>query len=336
MKTRILKVHLGQALLAETKKPRSKSELAARIGVSPQTLAAMMKDDWQYITRDAIERTADYLQLEVTEVFEFVPVEFWNQILATAQCTFLRGAQDEKGNEQDVKMQRADAGATNEVTNFLREHVSEFTYADHSRDMEELLHRARSENCIVIGSPKSNAATEILLSRFFGAEPFNPSDANRRRIPFGFCWPDTTKIVEQSSLTCSAFARKRTKNQPGIAVKKGIHVPADHMELEPFIKWETSRGRDCGLVFVANRPFGTDRDVKLIVLAGFSGVGTVGAAKALIEDFRYLEPEPDEKYVYGVVQCWYGKAANSNNRWFKNFRWRVRIGGGGPLKAVNR
>lgn len=304
--------------------------------MSSQKLTAMMNDDWRYITRNAIERTADYLQMEASAVFEFVPVEFWSQILAAGKCTFLRGTQDEKGNEQDVKIQRADVTATNLVADFLHEHDLEFTYADHSRETDELLDRARSENCIVIGSPKSNAATEILLSRFFDAEPFNPSDDNRRRIPFGFCWPDLNKLVNQSSLTCSTLARKRTKNLPGIAVKKDIHVPADYMDPETFRKSEIRKGKDCGLVFVANRPFGTDRDVKLIVLAGFSGIGTIGAAKALIDDFRYLEPQPGEEYVYGVFQCRYSKAANSNVRTFKRNDWIIRVGGNWPIKVKVR
>lgn len=332
MITRILKVRLGQALLAETKK-QSKSELAAKIGVSPQTLTAMINDDWRWITRDAIERTADYLQLSATDVFEFVPVEFWRQIQESNQCTFLRGAQDERGNERGVTIQGADDEATDKVKGFLRAYMPAFTLADHRRDTEELLRRARSENCIVIGSPKSNAASEILLSLFFDAEPFNPSDDNRRKIPFGFCWPPVSKIVDQSSLTCSTPTRRRIKDRAGIAVKGGVHVEVDYKDPAAFRAWDTNGGKDSGLVFVANRPFGTDKDVKLIVLAGFSGLGTVGAAMALIEDFRYLEPNPNEKCVYGVIRCSYSKAANSNIRSFKNFQWRIRVGGGWPIKV---
>jgi hypothetical protein len=296
----------------------------------------MINGDWEFIAREAVERTADYLQLELTEVFEFVPVDFWSRILKTG-CIFLRGAQDEEGTGQDVDVPGSDGDATNVVTTFLREqHISGFRFADPGRGIDELVNRARSENCIVIGSPKSNAATEILLSRYFDAEPFDPSEVNRRKIPFGFCWPDSTKIVKQSSLTCSAFARKKVKERAGIVVRAGggIHVPADYRAPEEFRAWATSKGeegKDCGLIFVANKPFGTDLDVKLIVLAGFSGIGTLGAARALVKDFRYLEPQPKEKYVYGVVQCWYTKPANSDKRTFKSFDWRVRINGGWPI-----
>ncbi len=166
--------------------------------------------------------------------------------------------------------------------------------------------------------------------------PSTPQTSNRRKIPFGFCWPDRSELVNQSSLTCSALARKRTKDLPGIAVKKDIHVPADYMDPETFRKSEIRKGKDCGLVFVTNRPFGTDKDVKLILLAGFSGLGTIGAAKALIDDFRYLEPQRGEEYVYGVIQCRYRKAANSNVRAFKRNDWIVRVGGSWPIKVKVR
>jgi hypothetical protein len=333
VKTRILKVHLGRALQDKINKGAKRSELSATIGVSPQTLSAMLNDDWQWIARDSIERAADYLQLEAHEVFEFAPVEFWRPIQETGQCTFLRGEQEGESNERNLTIPTYDAEATNVITELLKEHMSKFTYFDHRRNQDDLIDTARSQNCIVIGSPKSNVATEILLSRFFNAEPFNPSAHNRYKIPFGFCWPDAAKIVEQSSLTCSSLARKRTNNTSGIAVKDGPFVEAHYKKPEDFWAWSTIKGKDCGLVFVANKPFGTEQDVKLIVLAGFSGIGTVGAAKALVEDFRYLEPNPGEGFVYGVVDCWYTKAAKNLYRSFKKFRWRARVNGSSPIST---
>jgi hypothetical protein len=105
------------------------------------------------------------------------------------------------------------------------------------------------------------------------------------------------------------------------------------MSPQAFLEWSTKKGKDCGLVFVANSPFGTKEKVKLIVLAGSSGIGTLGAAKALIEDFRYLEPFQSDDCVYGVVQCWYTKTANSATRTFKDFRWRFRKGGRWPIRV---
>jgi DNA-binding Xre family transcriptional regulator len=324
VKTRILKVNL-KAHLRKTK--LSDSALAQQIGIAPQTLAKMLTDQWDYVSRDAIERTADYLDLEVWQVFEFVPVNFWKPIEDRKQCTFLRGSQDPDATEDEFTIPGPDVDATNVVFPSVRRFVANARYIDHERDVAELIDRAMHENCIVIGSPKSNAATEILLSRFFDAQPFDSNQDNRLKIPFGFCWPEVGSLEKESSLTCSGIARKRTKLRPGIAVQGGPFVEADYLAADDFKRWNPEKpARDCGLVFVANNPFGTTLDVKLIVLAGFSGIGTLGAAKALIEDFRYLEPTPKKNFVFGVVQVWYTKDRNDETRTYKRFRWKYRTG----------
>lgn len=336
MKTRILKTKLAAAL----KKRLStgpKSELADKIGVSPQKLNAMMNDEWAYITRDALERTADFLELDVSEIFELIPVDFWQPIEQAEGCILLRGSQEELTEDQEFQIPRWDDEATQVIKSFMRKFlrdVREPPTAEYRRDEElKLMQKATGQNCIVIGSPRTNAATEILLSRFFGAEPFNSSSENRRKIPFGFCWPaNSGEIVEISSLACSDIARKEVQDRPGIATKDGIHIPADYKPTKEFLEWKTKDGLDCGLVFVANKPFEAKNNIKLIVLAGFGGIGTLAAAKALVQDFRYLEPVGEEICVYGVVEAKFRKNAHTNAREFRSFRWRLRHGGHSPIK----
>ena len=339
MKTRVLRINLAAPLRKKLVK-EAKSVLAKEIGVSTQKLNSIMNDEWEYITRDAIERAADYLQLSAAEVFEFVPVDFWRPIEQAKKCTFLRGSQGARTSEVEFRIPRYDDEATAVIKSFFRDSLQdldEAPIADHLQDESELLRRAKRENCIVIGSPKSNAASEVLLSRFFGAVPFEPSLENRRKIPFGFCWQDGSPIADRSSLTCSSEARKESGNRPGITLKGGIHVAADYHTAEEFHEWQTKNGADCGLVFVANKPFHTDHNVKLIVLAGFSGIGTLTAAQALVRDFRYLEPVGSETCVYGVVQGRYGKSPNSNARKFKeSVTWKYRKGGFAPIKSAKQ
>ena len=338
MITRILRVNMALTLKAKLREEQlSKGDLAKKLGVAPQTITAMINDDWEYITRDSIERVADYLELPASSLFEFIVTDFWKPIREKRSCTFLRGSEKAQPQSRDLQIPRYDSNATQTVENFLHEFFPGFQggiLAPHSEDENELINRTSRENCIVIGSPKSNAACEILISRFFGAEPFNASEPNRRKIPFGFCWPESTPLVQQSSLTCSRGAREETKNKPGIALK-GIHIPADYKPGHTFTQWSTSDkdkfGRDCGLVFVANGPF-ESVGTKLIVLAGLSGIGTVAAAKALIKDFRDLEPLENELCVYGVVEGRYTKAANSEVRKYRSFEWRYRSGGRCPIQ----
>jgi DNA-binding Xre family transcriptional regulator len=327
MITRVLTIKLAAPLRAQLRE-HPKSELAKKIGVSPQKLSAMIDDEWEYITRDAIERAADYLKLTATDLFEFVPAEFWKPIEQAKRCTFLRGSVGVKRTEHEFHVPRYDDEATSAIKNFLRDSlpdIDEGVIADHLEDEVELVKRAERENCIVIGSPKSNAASEILISRFFGAKPFDSSTDNRRKIPFGFCWPDNDPITSRSSLACSALARRESKGRPGIALQ-GAHITVDYRTPANFHSWQTKKGTDCGIVFVANKPFGTKKSVKLIVLAGFSGIGTLAAAKALIQDFRYLEQLGGEPYVFGIVEGRYTKIANTNVRKLRDFSWKISEG----------
>lgn len=324
MKTRILKVNLRKHL---EEKNLSQNALAAQIGISPPTLAKMLNDQWEYVSRDSIERTIDYLGLEVAQVFELVDVDFWRPIEDKKQCAFLRGSHTSALRREEITIPGSDNDATQVINRFVRSFGKDVVnYVDHERDEEKLVNYAKKHNCIVIGSPKSNAATEILVSRFFKAAPFNEQD--RPLIPFGFCWPPTSDLVKVSSLTCSDNTRKRTGGKPGIAIRGGPFVDADYRDEDAFVEWAPGQtAKDCGVVFVANRPFETRENVKLIVLAGFSGVGTIAAAHALVEDFRYCEPLSEkENYVWGVVQAWYKKAADDERREFKRFRWKFRTG----------
>jgi len=294
----------------------------------------MLNDEWDYITKDAIERTADYFKLRVTDVFAFVPVDFWRPIEADS-CVFVRGSGLGTAKRRGLVIPWYDDEANRLIKRFIRKGLGDDrvpSIADHSDDEDELRSRLANENCIVIGGPRTNRATELLLSRHFGAEPFRPLEANRRKIPFGFCWSENDPVAKSSSLTCSKSAREESKNQPGIAVKGG-HVRADFLpQEEEYRRWSTEDGRDCGLVFVSNNQREGVGTVKLIILAGFTGVGTLGAAKALIEDFRYLEPLPGDDCVFGIVEVIFSKKANTTDRQLKDVRWKFRQGGHSPLK----
>ena len=50
---------------------------AASIGIAPNTLRTLLRDDWDQISRDAIERVCDRFQCGVQELFELTPDNFW-------------------------------------------------------------------------------------------------------------------------------------------------------------------------------------------------------------------------------------------------------------------
>lgn len=334
MKKMVLRTKLAKPLNQQLQKEGSKSALAAKIGVSTQKLTAMMSDDWKYITRDSLERAADYLKLGVADIFELLEVDFWKPIVDAKDWHLFEGPQSPLTHRKEFQKTRYNDETSQTVKKFMREALRQVNepVEEHDQDEEEVMKKARTHNCIVVGSQKTNKVTEILVSRFFDAEPNEPSPENRRKIPFGFCWADDSAIVRKSTLTCSDAAREEMKQRPGIVTSEGIHVLANYQPDDKFREWETEEGLDCGLVFVANKPFGTDNDIKLIVLAGFTGVGTLAAARALVRDYRYLEPIGEETYVYGVVQAKYRKSAHDQEKQLKRFSWRYRSGGPSPIK----
>src|SRR6266851_5551272 len=148
MKTRVLKVNLATPL-RKLLRESPKATVASEIGVSTQKLNAMINDEWMYITRDAIERTADYLDLGTDQLFEFLSVDFWKPIEEEKRCTFLRGSARSGSNKSDVRIPRYDDEATNEIKAFLRNFLGDIddpVIADHHENHEELLKRAKQEN----------------------------------------------------------------------------------------------------------------------------------------------------------------------------------------------
>jgi hypothetical protein len=87
-------------------------------------------------------------------------------------------------------------------------------------------------------------------------------------------------------------------------------LEADSWPPDEFQRLRIAKGRDCAVVVVWNYP-ATDqsgRPRKLIVLSGSGGVGTEAAARAVVDQYRDLEPR-DQEPVWGVVEVLYRKSA---------------------------
>lgn len=341
---RTLQTKLSEVLKKRIQECGSKQAAAREIGISPGKLDKIINDDWDYITRDAIERVADRCGLEVCQVFEFVPSDFWRQIESGKRCTFLRGSRPAGTGSPTAGVPPHDLEATSIIERLFSSFAQEVqaTFPEFLERDEDILAQARNQSCIVIGSPKSNRATEVLLSRFFGAKPFDQRPANRRKVPFGFSWLDDSWTAENSTLAYPRQPSAGKHREAGIflkALRGDKCVPADYHSADDFRTLSTPAGRDCGLVFVANKPFQTREDIKLIVLAGFSGIGTIAAAQAVVQDFRDLEPMPKDEHacVYGLVDAVFRKRSGcADGREYRSFTWRYRKGGRAPIAFRER
>jgi len=321
-KTRILKTKLS-AVIGEEER-RKISATAESIGIAPNTVRTLLRDDWDQLARDTIERTCDRFGLEIKDLFELVPDDFWTPFEEAKKYTILTGAEDTKSGRQLL-----DENVASMIAISLRGMLP--SVVNHRRDdlkeVDEIINYVMNHNCIVVGSPRSNPLTEVVVSQYFGARPFLPQD--RRKIPVRFVFAKEDETAKKSTLVEPWRQGRGKRSGLGLCDRKGkLIVEADWWPRSEFLAKILLNARDCGLVLVVEKPFGTNKNVKLVVLAGFSGMGTEGAARALIRDFRDLEPLLGSRYVLGLVEVTYKKTnPGRDNRVFVGYRWKYLVGG---------
>lgn len=146
-------------------------------------------------------------------------------------------------------------------------------------DVEALM---KEQNCIVIGSPKRNPSSEVALARLWGAEPYDALPGNRNRIPIHFLGMQPEPEDRHSALL-------RSGNRYGLDIQLPNETKRQFLEVDwvPPDRYGTKRtvaGQDAAAVVACFRPFGTERNVTTIVVAGYTGRATLFAAKQLIEE----------------------------------------------------
>jgi len=319
-RTRALRTRLVDLLSDDQK--ASVGFTADSIGVADNTLRTLLRDDWDQLARETIERVCDRFGLEISELFELVSDNFWRPFEESNEYMVLRG--------DKAKDLPRDARARTIVTNYLADSFPSIagTTRDGLADVNEIVEYVRSHNCIIVGSPQSNRVTEVVICRHFGATPFDPSDANRQKLPVRFVFP---KARRQTSAMAEPWrAVFGGKSSVGLCDMNAERLLAkvDWWPRENFLRRTIARGRDAGLLLVINKPLETKKDVKTIVLAGFSAMGTEAAAVALTREFRNLEPLSGARHVLGVLEAIYKKTTpHQDKRELIEHHWKHLEGG---------
>jgi hypothetical protein len=191
---------------------------------------------------------------------------------------------------------------------------------------EEVIESMRAKNCIFIGSPKHNQATEIALATLWRLEPFDGTPENRSKSPVTFVW--------EPAQGRSTFAAPRQQDEKlGIYMsvtsakndRSRHHIPVDWRPSKEYVKW-TGRGRDAGLLVLCNRPLNTQQDVTTVVLAGYSGFATVDMATDFARNGLRVESADVRPGVpvVRVLSALYRKTSargDSRQRVLKGRRW---------------
>jgi hypothetical protein len=165
---------------------------------------------------------------------------------------------------------RSDIRVEDHLAKFLRRLDCKIESASISGDVEKDL---RERNCVIIGSPKANPASEIALALLWQAEPFNANKDNRSKIPISF--------LGMSMEHGSALLVESTRHGILLPGSTGnCYLKVDWLPPEKFGPY-VGLGRDAAILVVCHRPLGTERDVTSIVIAGYTGLATLVAAQEL-------------------------------------------------------
>jgi len=157
----------------------------------------------------------------------------------------------------------------------------------------------RDDNHIILGSPRANSFTEAVVSRIYGATPRRPRELDK--FPYGFMWDSYREIP-------SAFGCRSR----GAAC--GVYSTASRKVVAPYREVERGTGTDAAIVLVrfmyANRSTShyADRDRRvLIALLGYGGLGTYGAARAVVDPDMMrgmYPPRPEDLHKVSGVPNW--------------------------------
>jgi hypothetical protein len=328
-----------ESLLNERAPEIPKAKLAKRLGIADGTLRGLLENRWTVLDRTLLERLADFFQCDIASLLTTTESPFFDPFRAISRkeghafhptCLFLR-----RPDANNMQAGRPAAYRDNEAMKFvstlLRDCVDEYVDTEDAATTREQFDQHFSQNCLVVGSPRVNPASELAICRVFGAEPFTLGQ--HVRIPFTF------RTADAASLGQSSIVEASPDGKLGIWLRDAQELlKADTWPREKFRKLEIQKGRDCGLILVLNHALqDPSKNIrKLVVLSGFSGMGTEAAAKALVDHYRDLEPRDQETYVWGLIEVFYSKPGNSMSREFLGYNWRCRIGGRCPIDFAKR
>jgi hypothetical protein len=155
------------------------------------------------------------------------------------------------------------------------------------RDQAVVLSAMKERNCIFIGSPRFNPATDIALTALAAAKVFGPS--SRHLLPVRFA----------NSTWRTVFDRYASVEPPRPPAQAGLWVQASDRSTQflriPWLPREDYSARrvfafDAGLLVVARKPLKTSAHVTTIIVAGMTALAT----KAMAEDLQAGQVDFDD------------------------------------------
>lgn len=253
----------------------SRADLQKELGLDARTIDKLLKDDdidqWR-LDRSKLHQLVLFAHAHGYELFRVVPHPIWRSF---------------EGKE--VAIFRGSGKADAPVEDHLTKHFERLHAQTHSSTVPDGIEEAmKTKNCVVIGSPKANRASEIALSLLWGAEPFGKEEANRDRIPVHFLG-----MTDQGGP--SAILQQSSRHGLNVRIpnsKARKYIKVDWLPAERYGAYKGD-GQDAAVLVACYQPLGTTEDVTTIVIAGYTGLSTLVAAQEATSK-RIPEIQPEE------------------------------------------
>lgn len=134
-----------------------------------------------------------------------------------------------------------------------------------------------TQNCVFVGTPKQNLATEIALSLLWGATPFDESRANRQKIPVQINGMPVSHPSGRSSLLTSSKRFGFQVTTPGEL--NPLLVGVTRKPADEYRTW-SGFGSDAAVIVVRRLPV---KNVTTIIVMGYTGMATHIATQELTQ-----------------------------------------------------
>lgn len=303
-------------------KHMTRAELQRRTGLHKRVITRLFADTWEQIGRQSLEAVCKALDIhKIGDLIELYDANIFYSMLGQRKVTIYFGAQTELENEPAtgiVKLSQGiwDTRAAFYISNHLRQkspnlevqyeivisRPSDKINYDYIRDTMRRIESGG--NHIIIGSPFSNILTEYVLCSFYKARPLTPED--QARIPYRFVYTRNHWIPS----TLGFYTNPKRRLQPGIYSERKSKVIA-------FKRFVTvGEGMDCGIIACKrHRSPGTsgfDNEGVILVLAGYSGTATLGAARLAVDRPGEIFPERLDDPLTRVISVKYTKLSRGN------------------------
>jgi hypothetical protein len=279
----------------------TRADLERVLGMDPRTIDKLLadtdEDPWR-LDRGMLHRLLLFAHERGFDAFQIEPHPIWRSFENRDDILIFRGSN------------RTDAAIEDHLVKYFSKIKSDKTQS--TTEPAGVAEAMRTRNCVIIGSPKANPASEIALTLLWGARPFDAEVENCDRIPIHFLGmtPDhdqkTSALLQESSRHGFNIQLRNAKGQNYLRV--------DWLPREKYGPFAGS-GQEAAVLVACRRPLGTSENVTTVIIAGYTALSTLVAAQEAtykkIPDLR-IEDHPGQA-EFAILRFRYNKRPERRN-----------------------